>query len=124
METGVCARKFTSHTNYVNSVHPARRGPVICVSGSEDGLILIHDIRTKGAVLKFVNMGNYQVTAVTFNDAADQVISAGIDNAVKIWDIRRGHTRTMYGHEDTITGLSLSPDGRHVLTNAMDCTAR
>jgi WD40 repeat protein len=25
---------------------------------------------------------------------------------------------------DTITGMSVSPDGTHVLTNAMDCTLR
>jgi Prp8 binding protein len=59
------------------------RGPTVCVSGGEDGLILIHDIRSKGPVMKFVN--SYQVTATTFNDSADQVISAGIDNSLKIW---------------------------------------
>ncbi|KAI6191885.1 WD-40 repeat protein [Aphelenchoides bicaudatus] len=82
METGTCARKFTNHTDFVNSAHPARRGPVLVVSGGEDGLCLVHDIRTKAPVVKFEN--KYQVTAVTFNDLADQVISAGIDNALKI----------------------------------------
>jgi WD40 repeat protein len=28
------------------------------------------------------------------------------------------------GHSDTITGLSLSPDGAHLLSNAMDNTLR
>lgn len=31
METGNCVRKFTSHTGFVNSVHPARRGLMLCV---------------------------------------------------------------------------------------------
>jgi len=124
MEEGICARKFTGHTDIVNSVHPARRGPTVCVSGSDDGTILIHDFRTKGPVTKFVNLEKYQVTAVTFNDDAQKVISAGIDNAVKIWDLRRGLTDTLFGHQDTITGLSLSPDGRHVASNSMDCTVK
>ena len=31
----------------------------------------------------------YQVTAVSFGDASDQVVSAGIDNVVKVWDTRK-----------------------------------
>ena len=30
----------------------------------------------------------------------------------------------MAGHNDTVTGMSLSPDGAHVLTNSMDNTLR
>lgn len=30
----------------------------------------------------------------------------------------------MRGHNDTVTGLSLSPDGSYVLSNAMDNTVR
>ena len=30
----------------------------------------------------------------------------------------------MTGHNDTVTGLSLSPDGSYVLSNAMDNTLR
>ena len=37
-----------------------------------------------------VNMNAiYQVTAVSFGDASDQVVSAGIDNVVKVWDTRK-----------------------------------
>lgn len=42
MEQGTCVRKFVNHQDFVNSVHPARRGPTLCVSGSDDGTILIH----------------------------------------------------------------------------------
>ena len=30
----------------------------------------------------------------------------------------------MQGHTDTVTGMQLSPDGCHILTNAMDNTLR
>lgn len=45
----------------------------MCVSGSDDGNVLIHDIRAKEPAIKFANTRGYQVTAVTFNDAADRV---------------------------------------------------
>ena len=65
------------------------------------------------------------MTAVQFNDDPSQVISAGIDNDLKIWDTRKNSVLTeMSGHTDTVTGMKLSPDGAHVLTNAMDNTVR
>ena len=66
-----------------------------------------------------------QVTAVQFNDDPSQVVTAGIDNDLKIWDTRKNAVLTeMPGHTDTVTGMKLSPDGAHVLTNSMDNTVR
>jgi len=54
-----------------------------------------------------------------------QVYTAGIENVVKVWDLRKEEvTMTLTGHNDTITGMALSPDGTHLLTNAMDNTLR
>ena len=67
----------------------------------------------------------YQATAVTFNDTADQVISAGIDNDIKVWDLRKNALLyKMKGHSDTVTGLTLSPDGAYVVSNSMDNSLR
>lgn len=41
METGICLRKLKSHTDFVNSCHPARRGPELICSGSDDGTIIV-----------------------------------------------------------------------------------
>ena len=51
--------------------------------------------------------------------------TAGIENVVKVWDLRKEEvSMTLKGHNDTITGMALSPDGTHLLTNAMDNTLR
>ena len=39
---------------------------------------------------------NFQVTAVTFNEKADNIISGGIDNSVKMWDIKHGEVSKTY----------------------------
>ena len=51
--------------------------------------------------------------------------TAGIENVVKVWDLRKEEvSMTLKGHSDTVTGMSVSPDGTHLLTNAMDNTLR
>ena len=37
-----------------------------------------------------------------------------------MWDLRKIEVAmTLTGHTDTITGLAVSPDGNHLLSNAM-----
>ena len=69
--TGNRIKRLKGHTSYVNSVHPARRGEPMIVSGSDDCMIKLWDQRKRNAVQSLNNM--YQVTAVTFNDTAEQV---------------------------------------------------
>ncbi|EAA05903.3 AGAP009506-PA [Anopheles gambiae str. PEST] len=116
-------RKLKGHTHFVNSCSGARRGPTLIVSGSDDASIKIWDARKRHVVSTFDN--TYQVTAVCFNDTAEQVVSGGIDNEIKVWDIRKKEILyRLRGHTDTVTGLSLSPDGSYVLSNSMDNTLR
>lgn len=78
---------------------------------------------------------------MAFSHQADKVYSGGIDNLVKVWDLRRCTAAAedaeegqagrgvepvmkLEGHVDTITGMRVSPDGAYLLTNAMDCTLR
>jgi Prp8 binding protein len=59
------------------------------------------------------------------NDTSEQVMSGGIENDIKVWDIRKNEILfKLKGHTDTITGLSLSPCGSFLLSNSMDNTAR
>lgn len=67
----------------------------------------------------------YQVTAVTFAQNDEQIISGGLDNVIKVWDLRKKAVAyELVGHTDTITGLRLSPDGSSLLSNSMDETLR
>ncbi|RZB40011.1 WD40 domain containing protein [Asbolus verrucosus] len=123
LPTGQRIKKYKGHTTFVNSVQGARRGPQLMVSGSDDTTIKLWDTRKKQAITTFNS--NYQVTAVEFNDTAEQIFSGGIDNDIKVWDIRNHEIiYTLKGHTDTVTGLSLSPDGSYLLSNSMDNSLR
>ncbi|XP_032900883.1 U5 small nuclear ribonucleoprotein 40 kDa protein [Amblyraja radiata] len=122
-ETGERIKRLKGHTSFVNSCYPARRGPQLVCTGSDDGTVKLWDIRKKAAIHTFQN--TYQVLAATFNDTSDQIISGGIDNDIKVWDLRQNKLiYTMRGHTDSVTGLALSGDGSYLLSNSMDNTVR
>jgi WD40 repeat protein len=53
------------------------------------------------------------------------VYSAGLDNNITAWELRKGAAGlTLQGHADTVTGLRVSPEGNHLLSNSMDNTLR
>uniref|UniRef100_T1HYR4 U5 small nuclear ribonucleoprotein 40 kDa protein n=2 Tax=Rhodnius prolixus TaxID=13249 RepID=T1HYR4_RHOPR len=116
-------KKLKGHTGFVNSCYPTRRGTQLIVSGSDDCSIKVWDPRKKGKATTLVNP--YQVLTVSFNDTAEQVFSSGIDNDIKIWDLRNNAiVNKLRGHTDSVTGMALSSDGSYLLTNSMDNNLR
>lgn len=111
------------HTGVVNACHLSRREPQLLCSGGDDCNLKIWDLRSRKISQTFKD--NYQILALTFNENSDQVVYGGIDNLIKVYDMRReGIVYSMMGHFDSITGLTLSPDGSFVLSNAMDNTRK
>ncbi|KAI9486792.1 MAG: U5 small nuclear ribonucleoprotein 40 kDa protein [Benjaminiella poitrasii] len=122
-KTGERVRRWRGHTGIVNSCQTTRRGPELVVSASDDCTVKIWDERNKEAVNSFDH--DYQMTSVCFSDAGDMIYAAGLDNEIKVWDVRKNQIAyTLKGHADTVSGMSLSPDGSYLLTNAMDNTVR
>ena len=58
---------------------------------------------------------------MAFSKDADQALCAGVDNSVRVIDLKSNKVDfSLVGHSDTITSLSLSKSGSHLLTNSMD----
>jgi len=120
---GIQVKKWAEHQGFVNACSPARRGHPLFVSGSDDGTAKIWDQRRKRSI--HTCQETYQVTSVSFSDQTDLVFTAGLENVVKVWDMRKYEVLyELKGHSDTITGMSLSHDGNFLLTNAADDTLR
>ncbi|MGD2148175.1 MAG: WD40 repeat domain-containing protein [Anaerolineae bacterium] len=65
------------------------------------------------------------VTDLTFTAAGDLLISAGMDNLVRLWSVPDWSlSGTFEGHTHSVNSLSLSPDGRTLATGSTDTTVR
>jgi Prp8 binding protein len=122
--TGEQTKKMNEHSGIVNACSPARRGSPLLVSASDDRTARVWDLRAKRSVRTIRD--RYQLLAVAFAEAGDAIYAGGTENVVRCWDLRRDDEPSMEleGHGDTITGLKLSPDGAHLLSNSMDNTLR
>ena len=119
-------RKMEEHTGIVNCLDTAKHASTILASGSDDCTATVWDTRQEEPVCTLFH--DYQVTSIAVSADAGTVYTGGIDNIIRLWDMRKGEPEEPYlclsGHTDTITGLSLSPDGHSLLSNAMDASLR
>lgn len=123
VETGERIRKHPGHEEVINCLDVSKRGEEFLVTGSDDGYIGIYDPRQKAA-LDYIET-EYPVTAVALAEAGNELYSGGIDNEIKVWDLRmKKVTYRLNGHDDTITSLAVSPDSQSLLSFSHDSTAR
>lgn len=118
-------KKLKGHTGIVNAVDSSKKsssgGQKLIVTGSDDCTIKLWDTRIRRCIN--THEDGYQILAVSFNGSSDQVIYSGIENVVKVFDLRKNSILyNLVGHFDSVTGLSLSPDGSFILSNSMDNT--
>ena len=68
---------------------------------------------------------DFPITAVALSEAGNELYTGGIDNDIRVWDLRNHKVAySLIGHTDTITSLQVSPDSQSLLSNSMDSTVR
>lgn len=65
-------------------------------------------------------------TISNFHEFNDQIFISGIDGIIRCFDLRRSGASTpnilyeLKGHSDSVTGISISPNGQNLLSVSMD----
>jgi WD40 repeat protein len=143
--TGFELRQFKGHDDAVTSASFSPDGQMILTSG-RDHTARLWDVMT-GSELRRLNGHIDGVTSAAFSPDGRQIITGGGDNlgsggnvngmkmfdsprgdgdnVARLWDVATGHQLLVFkGHQNLITSVSFSHDGRSVLTGSADGTAR
>jgi WD40 repeat protein len=134
-ETGEMAREFTRHTHPIKAVAFAPDAKKVASIGYEPktGELVVWDTSSGDVIFK---RGGGAWTSVTF--APDgQHLATGEIGAVKekdgpptqkptvrIWNLSGAQTGSLEGHEDAITQVAISPDGKQLVSSGADQTVR
>jgi len=118
-------RKLQNHKSIVNSVAVAK-DKHLAASASDEGISYIWDARSKQPAFTIREKHPMLSVALSASGQADRLFVSGIDPDIHMYDLRHPQqsSMTLSGHVDSVTGISLSPDGSHLLSNSMDQTLR
>ncbi|KAJ9121879.1 hypothetical protein QFC24_004461 [Naganishia onofrii] len=121
--------RYAAHYGPVNSLAVTRAGTSagreLLLTGGDDGVARVWDPAREGKdpVVELDDGLGGVVTAVEWSADGSAAFVGGVDNEIKVWDLRKQEVLyTLRGHTDTIASLALSPNGHFLLSFAFDST--
>ncbi|XP_064608165.1 guanine nucleotide-binding protein subunit beta-5-like [Liolophura sinensis] len=125
MRTGESVQVFEGHESDINSVRFYPSGDAFA-TGSDDATCRLFDLRADREV------NCYKKESIIFGcNSVDFSVSGRIlyggynDYTVNVWDVLKGNRISiLYGHENRVSCLGVSPDGTALCTGSWDYTLR
>lgn len=116
-----CVGTYTGHESDINSVKFFPDGNAF-VSASDDSTIRLYDVRAYAQVNHFHNNRIVcGITSVDFSKTGRFIFGGYDDYNCYVWDTQTGGNITMLsGHDNRISCLGVSPDGKAVCTGSWD----
>jgi WD40 repeat protein len=109
--TGAVRTAYTGHTKPIWEISFNRSGDRL-VSCGADGAIILWNTETGQALWQVGHGMQSALNGVVFTPDERQIISAGIDNTVRIWEATSGGQIETRNVPQGIWALNVSPDGR------------
>ena len=121
IDTGECSKVFLGHSNIVNSVAFSPRN--LLASGSHDQTIKLWDIGRERC-FKTIQGYNNQILSVVYSRGDRTLVSGGLSNKVRLWDLENTTNKTLYEHNNWIWSVASSPDGNFIASGSGDTTVK
>ncbi|CAH1110468.1 unnamed protein product [Psylliodes chrysocephalus] len=125
MRTGNCVQSFEGHESDVNSVkfHPS--GDAVG-TGSDDATCRVFDLRADKEIAVYSKESIiFGANSVDFSVSGRLLFAGYNDYTVNVWDtLKCARVCLLYGHENRVSCLQVSPDGTALSTGSWDYTLR
>nr|CAB3250062.1 guanine nucleotide-binding protein subunit beta-5 [Phallusia mammillata] len=125
MRTAKCVQSFQTHDSDINSVRWFPTGEAFA-TGSDDATIRMYDLRADREIACFSKDSViFGVNSIDFSVSGRMIFGACNDYLVHAWDTIRGvKLGALFGHENRVSCLKMSPDGTAFCTGSWDSTLR
>jgi WD40 repeat protein len=125
LDSRLCLRTLKGHKGYVYSVVFASDGRV-AVSGGDGALIIVWDLVVGRPMKQIGGRAGVMSCIVALTPDNRFVLTSAADSCeLHLWDLLSGtRVRTFEGHQDLVTDLVLTPDGRTGVSASNDGSLR
>ncbi|KAM7285053.1 guanine nucleotide-binding protein subunit beta-5 isoform X1 [Ixodes scapularis] len=125
MRSGQCVQSFQGHESDINTVKFYPSGDAIA-TGSDDATCRLYDLRADREVAVYSKQSIiFGVNSVDFSVSGRLLFAGYNDYTVNVWDaLKCVRLSILYGHENRVTCLKVSPDGTALSTGSWDFTLR
>jgi len=137
LESGKTTHRLKGHKGSINAIVFSPDGKTV-LSASDDHTLWLWDLKSGKEIRKFTGH-NTGVSVVAFSPNGKTAVSGGRDDysftldenapdpdfSLKLWDVKSGEEiRSFSGHQDTVSTISFSPDGKKILSGGNDYSIR
>lgn len=113
-----------AHGDFVKAVASAPAASWVA-SGSLDHTICLWDLKEGRQEPMWRAMAPASIYSTTCNYTGSVTATGGVDRTIHGWDPRmRDSTFELFGHDDNVRTMCMSPDGRYLLSGSSDTTVR
>jgi U3 small nucleolar RNA-associated protein 13 len=125
VNNGQLLRTLTGHKRGVWSISCTFAQEMLLVSGSADRTVKIWRLSDDFSCIKTFEGHSNSILRVGFINNGLQVVSAGSDGLIKIWDLKRNEClATLDEHSDRIWALAIKNDGDRIITGDASATIK
>ncbi|KAH9399024.1 guanine nucleotide binding protein (G protein), beta 5, partial [Tyrophagus putrescentiae] len=125
LRSGQCVQSFEGHEADINCVKFYPSGDAI-VTGSDDATCRLFDLRADREVACYAKKSIiFGVNSVDFSVSGRLLFAGYNDYTINVWDtLKCVRLCVLYGHENRLTAVRVSPDGTALATASWDFTLR
>lgn len=117
----IAARAPLRYSSPIRSVAPSPIDPDVILTSADDSTAQIWSRKSPEMPIRIL-AGHLSgpVWQARFSPSGEQIVTAGEDGSVRVWNAATGENRTLDGHRGPVYAVEFSPDGKSIVSGGRD----